>query len=379
MTIRKTLLGGLVSAALMTTAMTGVIAQDATPATPAAPASPEATTPPPEPASPRPAAEMAQPTAEMKAVLDALAELEAKPFHTLSVPEARNQASPADAARTVQRDNGIPSEPESLVETKDIAIPGPMGALPARVYMPPEAGEGPLPVIVYFHGGGWVVADINVYDATPRALAMGSKAMVISVDYRHAPEWKFPAAHDDAWTAYEWVVENIHTMNGDAARIAVAGESAGANLAANVALMAKEREATLPVYQLLVYPIAGTDTETESYLENAEAKPLGKADMEWFFDHALENPEQSADPRLNLVGRDDLEGLPPATVITAQIDPLRTEGETYAKDLEDAGVRVNALHYDGVTHEFFGMAKAVPEAKEAVDAANADLSAAFAQ
>lgn len=379
MTIRKTLLGGLVSAALMTTAMTGVIAQDATPATPAAPASPEATTPPPEPASPRPAAEMAQPTAEMKAVLDALAELEAKPFHTLSVPEARNQASPADAARTVQRDNGIPSEPESLVETKDIAIPGPMGALPARVYMPPEAGGGPLPVIVYFHGGGWVVADINVYDATPRALAMGSKAMVISVDYRHAPEWKFPAAHDDAWTAYEWVVENIHTMNGDAARIAVAGESAGANLAANVALMAKEREATLPVYQLLVYPIAGTDTETESYLEYAEAKPLGKADMEWFFDHALENPEQSADPRLNLVGRDDLEGLPPATVITAQIDPLRTEGETYAKDLEDAGVRVNALHYDGVTHEFFGMARVVPEAKEAVDAANADLSAAFAQ
>lgn len=379
MTIRKTLLGGLVSAALMTTAMTGVIAQDATPATPAAPASPEATTPPPEPASPRPAAEMAQPTAEMKAVLDALAELEAKPFHTLSVPEARNQASPADAARTVQRDNGIPSEPESLVETKDIAIPGPMGALPARVYMPPEAGEGPLPVIVYFHGGGWVVADINVYDATPRALAMGSKAMVISVDYRHAPEWKFPAAHDDAWTAYEWVVENIHTMNGDAARIAVAGESAGANLAANVALMAKEREATLPVYQLLVYPIAGTDTETVSYLENAEAKPLGKADMEWFLDHVLESPEQSADPRLNLVGRDDLEGLPPATVITAQIDPLRTEGETYAKDLEDAGVRVNALHYDGVTHEFFGMAKAVPEAKEAVDAANADLSAAFAQ
>ncbi|KQN71608.1 lipase [Devosia sp. Leaf64] len=331
------------------------------------------------PASPKPAAEMAQPNADMKAVLDALAELEAKPFHTLSVPEARNQASPADAARTVQRDKKIPSEPESLVETKDIAIPGPMGALPARVYMPPDVGAGPLPVIVYFHGGGWVVADINVYDSTPRALAIGSKAIVISVDYRHAPEWKFPAAHDDAWTAYEWVVENIHTMNGDAARIAVAGESAGANLAANVALMAKEREATLPVYQLLVYPIAGTDTETESYLENAEAKPLGKADMEWFFEHVLEDPEQASDPRLNLVGRDDLAGLPPATVITAQIDPLRTEGETYAEDLEAAGVVVNALHYDGVTHEFFGMAKVVPEAKEAVDAANADLTAAFAQ
>jgi len=380
MIIRKTLYAGLVTAALMGTAITGVQAQDATAPAAAATENPNEATPAPASATAQPTTEeMAQPHAEMKAVLDALAELQAKPFHTLTVPEARNQASPADAARTVQRDQKIPSEPESLLETKDIAIPGPMGALPARVYMPPEPGEGPLPVIVYFHGGGWVVADINVYDATPRALAIGSGAMVISVDYRHAPEWKFPAAHDDAWTAYEWVVENIHTMNGDATRIAVAGESAGANLAANVALMAKEREATLPVHQLLVYPIAGSDTETASYLENAEAKPLGKADMEWFFQNALENPEQANDPRINLVGRDDLEGLPPATVITAQIDPLRTEGETYAKDLEAAGVRVNALQYDGVTHEFFGMAKVVPEAKEAVDAANADLTAAFAQ
>ena len=379
MIIRKTLLTGLMSAAMMGTAITGVAAQEAATPEPAASGNQDTSTGAPAATDTEPTQETAQPTAEMQAVLNALAELEAKPFHTLTVPEARSQASPADAARTVQRDKKIPSEPESLVETKDIAIPGPMGALPARIYMPPDPGEGPLPVILYFHGGGWVVADINVYDATPRALAIGSGAFVVSVDYRHAPEWKFPAAHDDAWTAYQWVVENIHTMNGDAARIAVAGESAGANLAANVALMAKEREATMPVHQLLVYPIAGTDTETESYLENAEAKPLGKADMEWFFQQVLEETEQANDPRLNLVGRNDLEGLPPATVVTAQIDPLRSEGQAYAEQLGAAGVEVNALHYDGVTHEFFGMAKVVPEAKQAVDAAKADLSNAFEQ
>ena len=135
----------------------------------------------------------------------------------------------------------------------------------------------------------------------------------------------------------------------------------------------------MPVYQLLVYPIASSNTETASYLENPEAKPLGKADMEWFFQHALENPEQAEDPRINLVGRDDLEGLPSATVITAQIDPLRTEGETYAQDLEAAGVEVNALHYDGVTHEFFGMAAIVPEAKEAQAYAAEQLKKAFSK
>lgn len=353
----------LLAAAMLGTAITSISAQETPPAAPAT--------------STAPAEEMAKPNDQMQAVLDALAELQAKPFHELSVPDARSQATPADAARTLQRDEKIPPGPEAMIETHDIGIPGPMGTLPARVYMPHAAGDGDLPVIVYFHGGGWVVADLNVYDATPRALAVGTGAIVVSVDYRHAPEFKFPAAHDDAWTAYEWVVENVHTIGGDASRIAVAGESAGANLATNVALMAKERKATLPVHQLLVYPVAGNDTNTPSYIENAAAKPLGKPDMEWFFEHVLADPSQSDDPRLNLVARTDLEGLPPATVITAEIDPLRSEGQAYAENLAAAGVEVNALHYEGVTHEFFGMAKVVDEAKEAVDAANADLKAAF--
>ncbi len=316
-----------------------------------------------------------KPNADMQAVLDHLKALDAKPVHQLTPAEARSQASPADAAKAVQWEKRIPSAPEGKVMTKDIAIPGPGGNLPARVYMP--EGEGPFPVVVYYHGGGWVIADLNVYDAAPRALALGSGAMVVSVDYRHAPEHKFPAAHDDAWAAYAWVVENIHAMNGDAKRIAVAGESAGGNLAANVALMAKEMKATMPVHQLLVYPIAGNDMNTPSYQENADAAPLGKRDMEWFVGHVFASKEETADKRINLVSRADLADLPPATIILAEIDPLRSEGETYAQKLRDAGVTVNEKSYGGVTHEFFGMGKVVGEAKQALDAASADLKAAF--
>ncbi|MET0171138.1 MAG: alpha/beta hydrolase, partial [Agrobacterium vaccinii] len=152
-----------------------------------------------QPAQQTPQAEQAKPDAQMQAVLDALKGLDAKPFSSLTVPQARTQASAADAAHTVQRDKKISPMPEAGVATTDIAIPSAAGALPARVYIP--EGKGPFPVVLYFHGGGWVVADINTYDATPRALALGSKAIVVSADYHHAPESKFPAQHDDAWAA----------------------------------------------------------------------------------------------------------------------------------------------------------------------------------
>jgi acetyl esterase/lipase len=323
------------------------------------------------------AQEMAKPTAEMQAVLDKLAALEAKPFSTLTVPEARTQASPADAAHAVQWDKRISSNPEAQVATKDIAIPTKPGSIPARVYIP--GGAGPFPVVVYYHGGGWVVADINVYDSAPRALSLGANAIVVSVEYRHAPEHKFPAAHDDAWAAYTWVVENIHGLNGNSDRIAVAGESAGGNLAANVALMAKEQKTKQPVHQLLVYPVAGNDMNTPSYKENANAKPLGKADMEWFVKNTVSSMNETKDLRINLNGRSDLTGVAPATVILAQIDPLRSDGEIYAGKLKDAGVVVDLKTFNGVTHEFFGMGKVVPEAKQALDLAVGDLTAAFAK
>lgn len=315
------------------------------------------------------------PAPDMQAVLDALARLEAKPVHSLDVAAARSQASPADAARIVQWEKRIPSAPEGQIRSTDIAIPTEAGPLPARLYTP--EGDGPFPVIVYYHGGGWVIADLNVYDATPRALTAGTGAITVSVEYRHAPEHPFPAAHEDAWAAYAWVVENIHDYNGDGARVAVAGESAGANLAANVAIRARETQSRAPVHQLLVYPVAGSDMSTPSYQEHAEAKPLGRADMEWFVSHVFPEPALADDSRINLAARDDLAGLPPATVILAEIDPLRSEGEALADALAAAGVQTRSRVFGGVTHEFFGMGKVVAAAAAAMAMATDDLKQAF--
>lgn len=288
------------------------------------------------------AQEPPKPNEQNQAVLDKLVELGAKPLGTLSVEETRAQPTPADAIMALMEEKGIAPDPAlEAINTEDIAIPGPGGDIPARIYTP--------------EGG----------------------AIVVSADYRKGPENPFPAAHEDAYAAYEWAVENSGSFNGDADRMAVAGESAGANLAANVAIMARDMEAIQPVHQLLVYPVAGNDMNTESYQENANAQPLSKLAMEWFVEHAFESMDDTSDPRVNLVGRDDLEGLPSATVILAQIDPLRTEGETYAANLQSAGVEVEHQTFDGVTHEFFGMGAVVDEAKQATDLATSNLKAAF--
>ena len=321
------------------------------------------------------AQEQAAAAPEMQSVLDKLAELGAKPLHTLTVDEARAQPTPADAVAAVMADQGIDAGPAGDIAARDITLPGPAGDIAARVYTP--AGDGPFPVIVYYHGGGWVIADLDTYDASARALALGVGAVVVASHYRQGPEDVFPAAHDDAYAAYVWAVENAGALNGDSARMAVAGESAGGNLAANVAVMARDAQITQPLHQLLVYPVAGNDMNTPSYLENAAAAPLGKPDMAWFVDHAFAKPEDAADPRINLVGRDDLSDLPPATVITAQIDPLRSESIAYGEALQAAGVAVEMKNYDAVTHEFFGMGTVVPQAVEAMDFATAQLRAAL--
>ena len=319
-----------------------------------------------------------QPNQQMQAVLDKLTELGAEPIGTASVEATRAAPTPADAVEALMAEEGIAPDPAvEAVKTRDFTIPGAAGPVPARLYTPAE-GEGPFPVVVYFHGGGWVIADIDTYDASARQLAAGADAIVVSVDYRHAPEHKFPAAHEDAVAAYAYIVENSGALNGDADRMAVAGESAGGNLAANVAIAARDRGWTEPVHQLLVYPVAGNDMTTESYQENADAAPLGKAGMEWFVEQVFASEDQTSDPRLNLVGRDDLEGLPPATIINAEIDPLLTEGETFAQRLQEAGIEVNQVTYEGVAHEFFGMGAVVDTAREAMEAAVADLRDAFA-
>jgi acetyl esterase len=333
-------------------------------------------TPTPSPAAENAKPAMAQPAPEMKAVLDKLQELGAKPIGTQSVEDTRKGPTPADAAMAVMKEKGIqPDAAVAAVKTKDIMIPGAAGEIPIRIYTP--EGTGPFPIVVYFHGGGWVIADIDTYDASARGIAAGAEAIVVSADYRHAPEYKFPAAHDDANAAYKWVVENSGSFNGDASKIALVGESAGGNLAANVAITARDQKLTAPLAQVLVYPVAGKDMTTPSYVENAEAMPLSKQAMEWFVANVFESKEQAADPRLDLVNRTDLAGLPPTTIINAQIDPLRSEGEMLAAKMKAAGVVTEQKTYDGVTHEFFGMAAVVPQAKEATDMAVAALTKAF--
>ena len=306
------------------------------------------------------------PDAQMKAVLDTLASLGAKPIETLTVEQARRQPSPADAVKALLQKQGKSTAPEAVARVEDRIISGPGAGIPVRIYWP--KGDGPFPLIVYYHGGGWVIANLDVYDSTPRALANAVGAVVVSSHYRQAPEHKFPAAHDDAWTAYEWAIANAADLKADRARVVIAGESAGGNLAANVAITARDKKMPA-VHQLLVYPIADTGMDTPSYRENADAKPLSKAGMAWFFDKYPRSRADWQDARLALLKARDLKGLPPATVVLAEIDPLRSEGEMYAEKLRAAGVDVAVQKYDGVTHEFFGMGAVHPKAKQAVAAA----------
>ena len=313
----------------------------------------------------------------MKQVLQKLQELGAKPINTLSVEEARKQPTPADAVKAVLKEQGKSPSMEG-VRKQDLTYSGPAGNMPARAYIPENAGPGPLPVIVYFHGGGWVIADLDTYEASAMALAKKANAIVVSAEYRHAPEHKFPAAHEDAVAAYSWVLRNAQSFGGDPTRVAVAGESAGGNLAAHVAIASRQGRFQKPAHMLLVYPVSGTEFDTPSYKENANAKPLNRASMQWFFNNTVAKPEDMQDPRLDLVDRADLKDLPDATVITAEIDPLMSEGKELADKLKKAGVNVTYQNYEGVTHEFFGMTPVVADAEKAQDLAARELKQALA-
>jgi acetyl esterase/lipase len=311
---------------------------------------------------------------DMRAVLQALQGMGGKPIETLSPQEARAQPTPADAAMQVMRQQDIVQPPLDVADVEDRSITGDAGPIPIRIYTP--GGDGPFPIVVYYHGGGWVIADLDTYDSSARALAHHADAIVVSAHYRQAPEHKFADAHEDAFKAYQWVVANAQALGGDPERIALAGESAGGNLAMNVAMQARNTGTTQPVHEVLVYPVAGTDVNTPSYQENANARPLNKPIMEWFFRQYLNGPGDYADPRINLIAA-DLSGLPPTTIIGAEIDPLRSEGVTLSQRLEAAGVPVTYQLYDGVTHEFFGMGAVVADALGAEELAGQQLQRAF--
>jgi acetyl esterase/lipase len=312
---------------------------------------------------------------DMARVLDALKGLGIKPIETCTVEEARAQPTATDAASIVMRADGIaPGVPG--VATQDVTYPGASGQRSARIYTPD--GDGPFPVVLYFRGGGFVIASLDVYDATPRAMAAKTGAIFVSADYAMAPEHKLPAPHDDAFAAYRWVLQTAASFNGDPTRIAVMGESAGGNLAANVAINARNHRLQAPLAQILVYPLASTKLMQASDLQNANAKPLNVSMLTWFVEKLVADPGDMKSPLLNLLAA-DLQDLPPATIINAGIDPLESDGEKLARALRDAGNRVTNHIYPGTTHEFFGMALIVKAAAEAQALAADNLREAFAQ
>ena len=313
--------------------------------------------------------------ADMQKVLDALAGLNPKPIESLTPAQARLQPSPADAVRVVLRKRGMSGAADPGVSIQEMTYPGGAGPQKARIYQPTDI-SGTMPILVYFRGGGWVIASLDIYEATPVSLAKQLNAVVVSVDYRMGPEHTFPAAHDDAIAAYRWVLKNAVSWGGDPKRIAVAGESAGGNLAANVSIAARDQGLPMPVHQLLVYPVASTNTDSPSYHDCAQAKPLNAAMMRWFVKNATNGGTDLADPRLNLIAA-NLRGLPPTTIISAEIDPLRSDGDLLTESLTAAGVPVEHRLYQGATHEFFGMAAVVGKAREAQDLSVKRLSADF--
>lgn len=311
---------------------------------------------------------------EMGVVMEKLASLGGKPIETLDAKEARMQPTPTDAVMAVMKDHQM-TMPPALCDTmgKDTPVTG--GTTHIRVYTPKD-GAATYPVIVYYHGGGWVIADINVYNASSQGLCEQVGAVVVSVEYPKGPEKKFPAAHITAFSAYQWVLNNMASLKGDSSKIAVVGESAGGNLAANVSMMARDKKIKLPLYEVLVYPVANNDMNSESYVKYAVAKPLSKPMMEWFVKNELGSPAMAADPRISLV-KAKLSGMPQTLIIGAEIDPLQSEGKLLSDKLKDAKVDTDYELYTGVTHEFFGMAAVVPQAKEAQALATKKLKSAF--
>jgi len=313
-------------------------------------------------------------TDPMAVIIEKLISYNSPPLTSLSAQEARKQPSPADAAMDVIKEHNIPI-PVINLDTmgKDISVPG--GNIHLRIYTP-KTGKDSYPVIVYYHGGGWVLANLDTYGASAEGLANQADAIVVSVAYRQAPEFKFPTAHNDSYAAYEWVVKNATSIKGDSQKIAVVGESAGGNLAAAVSLMARDKGIQLPIYQVLVYPIAAYDFNTDSYKESDSTKPLSSGLMKWFFDKYLKSAADAKSPLISLVNA-NLKGLPATTIIGAQYDPLRSEGKMLAENLKQAGVSVNYELYNGTTHEFFGMAAVVEQAKDAQAMVATDLKSAF--
>ncbi|WP_069804426.1 alpha/beta hydrolase [Thermogemmatispora onikobensis] len=291
----------------------------------------------------------------LRAYLDGLAAMNVPPISALK-PQVAREAIAAQLATAQVK--------EPVAHVEDRRIPGPAGEIPIRVYRP--AGAGPFPLLVFFHGGGWVICNLDTHDGLCRSLANGAGCVVVSVDYRLAPEHKFPAAPEDCYAATRWVAEHAAELNGDARRLAVGGDSAGGNLTAVVTHLAREQGGPPLVFQLLIYPATDFTADTPSRRENGQGYNLTLDDMLWFANQYLNSPEEVRNPLVSPMLREDLRGLPPALVITAEYDPLRDEGERYGERLREAGVPVTIHRYEGMIHGFLTPPIPLRQAQDAI-------------
>ncbi len=296
-----------------------------------------------------------------------------------SNPDAKptHESTPAEARDGYQALSHVLGPGPEVAKVEDRSIPGPAGEIPVRIYTP--EGEGPFGVLVHYHGGGFVIGGLDTHDKECRALCTGAGCVVVAIDYRLAPEHRFPAAPEDCYAALEWVAANAGSIGADASRIAVGGDSAGGNLSAVVALMARDRDGPALRFQLLVYPCvdARMGDAFPSRKEN-EAGPILLLDtMQYFMNHYFGEGEAADANREDVLASPLLaashEGLPPALVITAEFDPLRDEGEAYARVLEQAGVATTLTRYDGQPHAFFQFSTICDASKRAVEEASQAL------
>ena len=307
---------------------------------------------------------------QTRALLDLIEQRGVPPTHTLSVADAR--------AYYLERRHVTQPAPPAVALVRDLTAAGPHGAIPLRLYRPlGSSATEALPVLVYYHGGGWVIGDLDTHDTLCRELANGAGCAVVSVDYRMAPEQRFPAAVDDCIAATYWVREHADELNLDAARLAVGGDSAGGNLAAVVAITARDRGDLAVAFQLLIYPATDAHRSHPSHTENGQGYLLTSDTMDYFSGHYLPDRAQYDDWRASPLLHPDLSNLPPALVLTAGFDPLRDEGKAYAVRLTAAGNRASYVCFDREIHGFILMGKVLDEANTAVALCAAELRRAF--
>jgi acetyl esterase len=301
---------------------------------------------------------------QAKALIDMMKS--APSFSELTPTAARKQMNDMRALRN--------AAPVAVANVEDRKIPGPAGSIPVRVYTP--AGKGPFPVLVFYHGGGFVIGDLESHDGLCRALTNGAGCVTVAVDYRLAPEAKFPAAVEDCYAATRWVSENAAQLNADANRLAVGGDSAGGNLSAVISIMARDAKSPKIMFQLLIYPATDITCSAPSHRTNTEYV-LTPGDIRWFMGHYLRNDADIRNPQASPSFAASFNGLPPALIITAEFDPLRDEAEDYGQKLRAAGVAVQVSRYEGMVHGFVSMGDMLDKGKQGAAEAAAALKKAF--